>query len=181
VYIPYGADVLAEPVERLAQLGPDDQAEVRAFLDGSANFERQQRSLEWDWSYYRLTDARLHEYLAAGLVYGWRAAAGALTGLVITNSTDKDRWPGEPVFKIAYLDAPVAELSAMARDVRRLAAQIERSRVKIKAFKDAAWLAALETAGYVREWEGEVLLFARDVVLTGHADVRIDNPPANNN
>lgn len=180
IFLPYGADVLREPVQALAPLAGDDLPRVRAFLDKSAYYTRAQQSLEWDWSYYRLTDDRLRERLQNALVYGWSRESGTLNGLLIANPTEKDRWPGDPTLKIAYLDAPDADLPDMARDVRRLAAQLDRVRVRIKAFAAPEHIAALEAGGFVREWDGEVWLYARDVVLTEHAEVRVEDPSALN-
>ncbi len=171
VYLPYGADPLAEPVRSLWALGPDDAPRVQMWLDQSAHFSEVQRSFEWDWVYHLLTPGRLAEQLAAGLVYGWphEGDHGVLGGVVLVNPADKERWPGEPTLKIAYLDAD--DLSAVARDLRRLAAALGRVRVRIKALDRPDRVAALERAGYVREWDGEAWLYARDIRLTEHAVV----------
>ena len=43
------------------------------------------------------------------------------------------------------------------------------------------WVAALDQAGYFREWDAEIWLYARDIRLTEHADVRTEVvPPAEN-
>ena len=171
VYLPYGADPLAEPVRSWWVLGPDHASRVQRWLDQSAHFDAVQRSYEWDWSYYLLTRERLAEHLAGGLVYGWphEGDYAALGGVVLLNPADRSRWPGEPTLKIAYFDAD--DLTAAARDLRRLAAALNCVRVRIKAFDQPDRVAALEQSGYEREWDGEAWLYARDIRLTDHADV----------
>jgi ribosomal protein S18 acetylase RimI-like enzyme len=174
-FLPYGADPLAEPVRSWWALGPNDAARVQRWLDQSAHFSAVQRSFEWDWSYYLLTRERLADHLADGRVYGWphEGDYAALGGVVLLNPADKTRWPGEPTLKIAYFDAD--DLTAAARDVRRLAAALERVRVQIKAFDQPDRIAALEQSGYEREWDGAAWLYARDIRLTDHADVLTEN------
>ncbi len=179
VYVPLGADVLDEPVAHLSPLTPADAPRVRAWLDRSANFVACQRSLEWDWSFYFLTDARLAERLAGGLIYGWADpdAPEGLRGLLIVNPTDRDRWPGQPALKIAYLDAAPADLTALALDARRLAAQLDRVYVRIKVLDQPDAQAACQAAGYLCESDHWVYLYAREVQLTAHADVQLDELP----
>ncbi len=178
-YLGYSADPLAEPVATLRQLAADDGPRVRAWLAASAHFARAQRSIEYDWSFYFLTDARLAERLQAGLVYGWPGEGDQLGGVLIVNPLDNDRWPGGERLKLAYCDVPASDLAACYRAARRLAAALGRGGVRIKAYKDPVRIQALEQAGYEREWEGETWLYARDLNLTQHADVRIENlPPA---
>lgn len=180
IYLPYGADPLDEPVQGLQPLAVEDLPRVRAYLDASAHYERAQRSLEWDWSYYRITDDRLRERLESGLVYGWHSTGDTLGGVVIINPVTKDRWPGQPTLKIAYCDVPDAEMAGAARDIRRLAAALGRVRVRIKAYSAPDRIAGLEAGGFEREWDGEVWLYARDVVLTRHANVRVEDPSSLN-
>jgi RimJ/RimL family protein N-acetyltransferase len=180
-YLPYGADASDEPVQSVWQLGPDDTPRVRAWLDGSAFFVQAQRSVEWDWSYYLLTETRLADQIAAGLVYGWPLAGrrDQLGGVIVVAPVEKARWLGDPTLKIAYLDA--GDLAAAARDMRRLAAAVGRARVRIKVLNRPERVTALENAGYTREWDGEAWLYARDVSLTAHADVRTENAPPSEN
>jgi RimJ/RimL family protein N-acetyltransferase len=180
-YLPYGADALAEPVQAVWPLGPADAPRGQAWLDQSAHFVRAQRSYEWDWSYYMLTGERLAERLAAGLVYGWpqHGSRDPLGGVIIVNPEEKTRWPGDPTLKIAYFDA--GDLAAAARDMRRLAAALNRVRVRIKALNRPERVAALEKAGYVREWDGETWLYARDISLTEHAVVLTETDPPSEN
>jgi RimJ/RimL family protein N-acetyltransferase len=175
VYLPYGADPLAEPVRSWRALGPADVSRVYGWLERSAHFSAVQRSFEWDWSYYLLTRQRLAEHLAGGLAYGWPRAGdfASLGGVALFNPADSPRWPGEPTLKIAYLDAD--DLAAAARDLRRLAAALERVHVRIKAFDQPDRIAALEQSGYEREWDGAAWLYARDVHLTDHATVTHEN------
>jgi len=180
VYAPYGADVRHEPVERLRQLQPEDLSRVQSWLDASPHFVAAQRSIEWNWSFYLLTAERLAERIAAGLVYGWMEG-DTLAGLVIANPADRDRWPGTPTLKIAYLDARPGMLAALARETRRLAAALDRVYVRIKALKERDRLVAFEEAGFARESDHDLWLYARDVVLTTHAAVRVDRlPPLEN-
>jgi RimJ/RimL family protein N-acetyltransferase len=180
-YLPYGADALDEPVQSVWQLGPDDTPRVWAWLDESEHFVRARRSVEWDWSYYLLTETRLAEQVAAGLVYGWPSAGrrDQLGGVIAVTPVEKARWLGDPTLKIAYLDA--GDLAAAARDMRRLAAALGRARVRIKVLNRPERVTALEAAGYTREWDGEAWLYARDVSLTAHADVRTENAPPSEN
>ncbi|GAB4422181.1 MAG: hypothetical protein Kow00106_19340 [Anaerolineae bacterium] len=179
VFLPLGADALDEPLVHLVPLLPADAPRIRAWLDRSAHFAACQRSLEWNWSFYFLTDARLHERLAAGLVYGWPDAAApeGLRGLLIANSTERDRWPDQPVLKLAYLEAAPADLTALALDARRLAAQLGRVYVRLKALDQPEVLSALEQAGYLCESDHHLYLYAREVSLTAHADVQLDELP----
>lgn len=175
-FLPYAADPLDEPVARLQPLGAADAQRVRARLDASPIFARAQRSLEWDWTFYLLDEMRLRDRLRDGLVYGW-LPDGHLAGVVIVNPADRDRWPGEPTLKIAALDAPADSLAAIAQDARRLAAALDRVHVQVKALDHPDVIPPLERAGFVREWEGEVWLYAREIDLTEHADVRSNHTP----
>lgn len=180
VYVPLEADVLHEPLAHLSALELADAPRLRAWLDPSAHFAACQRSIEWNWSFYFLTDARLRERLAAGLVYGWAdpGALQGLRGLVIVNPTSRDRWPDQPTLKIAYLEASPAELTQeLAREVRRLAAQLGRVSVRVKVPDQRDLLSAFEAAGYRSEDGHRLWLYARDVQLTAHADVRLDELP----
>jgi GNAT superfamily N-acetyltransferase len=171
-YLPYGADALDERVAGLWPLGPSDLPRVRAWLDASSHFAQAQRSLEWDWSFYFLAETRLAERLDAGLVYGWPQAGDRehLAGLVIVNPAgDKDRWP-EDALKVAYFDA--GEITAVARDVRRLSAALGRMRVRWMVLKHPARMAAVERAGYMLEWDSEMWLYHRAVSLTEHANIQ---------
>ena len=67
------------------------------------------------------------------------------------------------------------DLAAAARDLRRLAAALERVHVRIKAFDQPDRIEALEKSGYEREWDGAAWLYARDVHLTDHANVIHEN------
>jgi RimJ/RimL family protein N-acetyltransferase len=180
VYAPYGADMLDGPVTSWRLLGPGDHARVWALLGASAHFEQAQRSFEREWSFYRLTIDRLVDHLAAGLVYGWQTS-GDLAGVVIVNPAGDERWPGDPVLQVAYLDVPVDQLTVAARDLRRLAAALDRMRVRLKLLHRPERIAALEAAEYAREWEGDVYLYAREVHLAARADVRTETlPPVGN-
>jgi hypothetical protein len=158
-YLSYYADPLDEPLEALIPLGPGDAARVRAWLAQSAHFERGQRSLEAE---------RLAERLAAGMVFGWPGAQGDLAGLAVLNPTGRERWPGDPALAIAYLDAAPEGLPRLALDLRRLAAAQGRAHVHVKALENGD---PLEQAGYRREWEGEIWLFARQVHLAAQAPI----------
>lgn len=177
VFLPYAAEALAEPVQGWVRLGADDLPRAMAWLDRSAYTAQSQRSLEWDWSYYRITAERLSERLGAGLVWGWPGQATDLCGVLIANPTDKDRWPGAPVLKVAHFDADPALLVEAARDIRRVAVALERGQALYKVLNAPERVAALEEAGFAREWEGEVWLYARAVVLTQHAEVRVEHLP----
>jgi RimJ/RimL family protein N-acetyltransferase len=165
VLAPYGAEALHEPVRALWPLEPDDAPRVRAWLAVSDYFERAQRSLESDWSFYFLTDARLAERLAAGLVYGWPLDGdpARLGGVLVINAREADRWPEDEALKIAYMDADTPQLSALAEDARRLAAAQGRAHAHIKIVSDRKLYAALRKAGYRRTWKGLVWLFQRDI------------------
>jgi GNAT superfamily N-acetyltransferase len=171
VYLPYSADPLAEPVRSWRALGPEDAVRVYIWLEQSAHFNAVQRSFEWDWSYYLLTRERLADHLADELVYGWphEGDYATLDGVALVNPADNTRWPGEPTLKIGYFNAD--DVTAAARDLRRLATALGRVHVRIKAFDRPDRIAALEEAGYEREWDGAVWLYARDIRLTDHADV----------
>ena len=161
------APALDEPPQHWHALHVDDLPRVWQWLAHSAHFEQACRSLEWNWTFYRITQPLLRERLSAGLVYGWLPQADAtLEGVLVGNPLRPSNSP--PALKIGYLDVAGAALSEAARDARRLAAALGQSRVRIKPPK--AQLAAFEQAGYTREWDAEVWLYARDVTLTRHAD-----------
>jgi GNAT superfamily N-acetyltransferase len=179
-YALLAADPLDEPVEALRPVPPGEAARVWTWLSESDFFQQAQRSIEWDWSFYFLTEARLAERLDAGLVYGWYpgGADRPLAGLLIVNPSENDRFPGGALFKVAYLDVPPDSLTAAARDVRRLAASLDRIRVRIKMLDGAGRAEALEQAGYIREWENAAAcLYTREVSLTQHAAVRTEDLP----
>ncbi|NDJ77470.1 MAG: GNAT family N-acetyltransferase [Chloroflexi bacterium] len=173
-YLPYSAPPLNEPVQTLVPLTPADAPRVRAWLEGSPHFARAQRSYESDWSLYYLTDARLATRLETGLVYGW--GEQQLQGVVIVNPARDASWPDSELLKIAYLD-PGADVAACLRDVRRLAAFLERGGVRLKALKQPERIQALANAGFEREWDGEVWLYARDLSLTRFAQVLTEELP----
>jgi len=171
-YSLYIADPLDEPVQGLRLLGPDDLPRIRAWLENSPHYFQTQRSFEWDWSFYFLTDERLSERLAAGLVYGWQD----LHGLLIINPLGEDRWPEITVLKVAYLDAGNNDLAALALDVRRLAMTLNRSEmVRIKSLDQPERSAALEQAGYHLDWDEQTWLYTRDISLTLNAEVHTED------
>ncbi len=180
-YLPYGVDALDEPVQSAGPLNPDDAPRVQAWLDQSAYVAAAQHSYEVDWVFYRLTAGRLANLLAAGQVYGWSPDNhhDPLSGVLILSPADQTRWPDDPTLRVALLDA--ADRVGAARDVRRLAAQLGRVRVRTRVLNRPEWVAALDQAGYFREWDAEIWLYARDIRLTEHADVRTEVvPPAEN-
>ncbi len=167
-FLPYYADPIDEPLDALIPLGPEDAARVWAWLAQSAHFERAQRSLEFEWVFTVLTEERLAERLAAGLVFGWPGHGSELGGVAVINPTGRERWPGDPTLSIAYLDAAPDDLPRLALDLRRLAAAQGRAHVHVKALENGD---PLEQAGYRREWEGEIWLFARQVRLAAQAPI----------
>ncbi len=163
------APALQEPPRQWRPLHPQDLPQAWELLQRSAHFERMRHSLEWNWTFYRITQARLRARLAEGLVYGWGAAHGAaLEGLLLLNPPRPA--DSSPALRIGYLDVPEEALTEAARDVRRLAAAQNQARVRIKPPKTQQ--RAFEQGGFAREWEGELWLYARDVVLTQRAQVR---------
>jgi GNAT superfamily N-acetyltransferase len=180
VYAPYGAEPLSEPVAGLWLLELADVSRVRAWLARSEHYAQAQRSLEWDWCFYFITDERLAERLKNGLVYGWSpdGTRAWLTGVLILNPQAQGRWPDDDdALKIAYLDAGAGDLAGLARDVRRLAAALGRAQVMLMALNTPERLASVEQAGYTREWDGEAWLYTRDLSLTAHAAVRTEQLP----
>ena len=163
------APALAAPPQGWRALRADDLPRVWAWLQRSAHFERARRSLEWNWTFYRITQPLLAERLAAGLVYGWQPENAETLGGVLVLNPAKASDDAPSAAKIGYLDVPDEALRDAARDTRRLAGALGRARVRIKPPKTQ--LAAFERAGFTREWDAEVWLYARDVVLTQHADV----------
>jgi GNAT superfamily N-acetyltransferase len=173
----YEAEPVNEPVQHVRKLGPDDLAQVRAWLDQSAYYQQSQRSLERDWCYFFITDARLAEWLQAGRVYGFGTP---ITGIVMINLPENERWPEADVFKIGYLDADADSLVPLAMDLRRMAAALQRKYLHLKPLNIPERIAALQQAGYTQGWDNEAHLFSRDVSLTTNADVRVEEiPPVN--
>jgi len=174
----YEAEPLHEPETRLAALGPGDLGRVRAWLDQSEVFARSQHGIEHEWVWLRLTDERLAERLAAGLVYGWPGPQDDLAGVLIANGTEQhERYP-ENALKLAYLDAAPDALEALGTAARRLAAAQGREWAGLK-FPDWPERAEiLERAGWERAWDENVLLLQRDLNLTEQADVRVETLPS---
>lgn len=176
----YAAGPLAQPVAHLRPLDVDDLALVQDWLAASAHFLRMQRSMDWDWKWYLVTDARLRQRLADGLVYGWcpDGGCGVLSGLVIVNPSagSYDTPPDE--LSVAYYDALLDDLPALAQDLRRVAASLGRVKVQLRVLDRPEQLAAFEQAGYGDDWEGHAMwLFSREVSLTRHTPVRVDTLP----
>jgi ribosomal protein S18 acetylase RimI-like enzyme len=181
-FVPLAADALNEPVAGLQPLALADAERVGRWLAASAYFAQAQRSLESDLTFYQLDDVRLAERLADGLVYGRLTSDGTLTGVVILNlahddSPDAAGWVGDPVLSVAYCDVALADVESLGCDLRRLAASLDRLRVRLKVLNQPKRLAALAAAGFTREWDGTAWLYARDVKLTEHADVRTEQVP----
>ena len=164
------APALDEPPQGWRALGVEDLTRVQEWLQRSAHFERMGGSLEWNWTFYRITPSLLRERLSAGLVYGWSGTPPE--GVLILNPAKPTDNP--PALKIGYLDVPDAELREAARDARRLAVALGQARVRVKPPKTQ--VAVYAQAGFAREWEGEVWLYARDLVLTRHAEIRHETP-----
>lgn len=172
------APALDEPTESLRKLGEADLPRLRAWLEGSPYFALVQRSIESEWICQFLTDERLVARIKSGLVYGWMPA-DQVEGVVILNDTGHERWPSPEVMKIGCLDAALTHWPALARDVRRLAAVLGRHEVQLKVLAQPERLAALQDAGFSPDWEDDLgmLLFSREISLTLHADVQMENPP----
>lgn len=170
VFVEYMADALAEPVQSWKPLSAS--AAPREWLNASPYYVQAARSYEKDWSFYLLTDDRLIEHLHAGLVYEWPGG-----GIVLLNAPIQERWAAPDWLKVAYLDVPLPELTAAAQDLRRLVAALNREKVNLKIVKQPDLSAAFEAAGYHRPWEGETALYARDIRLTQHAEVRTEALP----
>ncbi len=169
VYPVLHAPALDEPPQGWRALHEDDLLQAWQWLQHSAHFEQACRSLEWNWTFYRITEALLRDRLHAGLVYGWATDANATPDriLIVNPARASDDPPS--ALKVGYLDAPEATLTEAVRDARRLAAALGRARVRVKPPKPQ--LDTFKRAGFQREWEGEVGLYARNVVLTQQVDV----------
>ena len=179
-YAFYEGHPLAEPIQGLWKLGPDDLARVRAWLDQSTYYQQAQRSLERDWCFYFITDERLAEWLPAGRVYGWNPdhKQDRIAGIVIINLLENERWPEEDVLKIGYMDAE--NLVPVALDIRRMAASLQRKYAHTKPLNIPERIAALQQAGWTQGWDNEAHLFSRDISLTTNAEVRVEEiPPVN--
>ncbi len=162
------APALDEPPRGWRLMETDALPQVWAWLQRSPHFEKARRSLEWNWTFYRITQQLLQKRLVDRLVYGWKETPNAaLAGVLLLNPSDPaDR---AAALKIGYLDTEDATLSEAAHDTRRLAAALGQERVRVKPPK-SRW-PAFDRAGFTQEWEGEIWLYARDVVLTENADV----------
>lgn len=169
-FVPYEAQALAEEGPRLALLAPDDLPRVMSWLASSPYFQLAQHGLEANWICVRLTGDRVAARLAAGQVYGWKPA-DALAGVVILNALDEIHWSATQALKLGYLDAAPGALAEVARAARRLAADRGREMLTVKLVKQPEWLLALEDAGFRRDWDSEVWLFAREIHLAAHADL----------
>ncbi|MBI5961581.1 MAG: GNAT family N-acetyltransferase [Chloroflexi bacterium] len=173
-FVHYFAGALDEPLQGLRRLSFDDLPRVVDWLEGSERFALAQRSMEHDWTFHLITPEKLGKRLAAGLVYGWPLGEdrALLGGVALLNPTGKERFAGDPSLKIAYFDAADSELAAAARDLRRLATGLHHDTVELKPVQQPTLIAALESAGYGQDWDGELCLFARDVILTLRAQVQ---------
>ena len=160
------APALDEPPQRWRALSVSALPDIWRWLERSAHFSRMRYSLEQSWTFYRMTQPLLRTRLAAGLVYGWMPNVHAKPqGVLVCNPPSASDEPS--ALEIGYLDVADAELRESARDARRLAAALGHDFVRIKPPKTQE--ADFERAGFRREWDGEVWLYARAVVLSNHA------------
>lgn len=176
-FVPCGAPAEAYSTAGLAALGLADADRAWAFLQAAPHFEATRRTLEERWRFLPLTQERLTERLAAGLVYGWLGTGGetgeALVGLAVLG-TPRRVTSGEDEetrLCVGYMDALPGEWIPLARALRGLAATQGHPRVSVKALRAKDVLGALSEAGYERRLDMDVLLFERDLSLTAHASV----------
>jgi ribosomal protein S18 acetylase RimI-like enzyme len=163
-YALYEAKPQPRGANEFHRLGPVDAERVWAFLRRSRYFEEALRSFEEHWVWFFLTKARLLERLQAGRIYGWfgdrrSATEGALDGVIITDKPDQDR-EGNPRLSLSYLDATEGSLAVMAQAFRTVVGQMGLPTVRLKALARPERLVALEQAGYRRQWDAEIWLFA---------------------
>jgi GNAT superfamily N-acetyltransferase len=141
-------------------LAKPDLRLVEHFLGMSERFTATQYLFEhrW-WTWQSLTLDLLDGYIERGDLLGWRMSRGALGGLALIHPYSQE----ENGLIVSYADAPGALLTALARDLRRLAAERSLAFVNWKPFVLPDALAALEAAGYENTWENVLRVYERPI------------------
>jgi GNAT superfamily N-acetyltransferase len=151
----FGAPVLAEAVEgfRLLSNADLDEALEMAVKSESLAFSNGLMDLSWRWA--SPSQAFLAEAAGQGKAWWWRDRQGLL---LLTEDTDDD----ERVFPIVELLAcSKADTQAVLEDYRRLAAAQGFERARWGAPLNPNLLPLLEAAGFRREWDAAVFIYAK--------------------
>jgi GNAT superfamily N-acetyltransferase len=164
----YSARVLpsAARAETFRRCTPDQLHALRAFLNSSPHYANvQQSTIEARWQCRRLTDARLRDLAAQGMIWLWHGVHqdaaridGALIGYV---GSPYRQMP--PEFNLTYLDARVGSLASIAQAARALGATFDVPSVRHMILARGERLVAIEQAGWRRPKDdsGKACLFSR--------------------
>lgn len=157
-YARHEAEPAEESLQHLQPLSPDDVDVIRRFLDESDVFAWVHGLFDSQgWVWQELTDQQLRTYAGAGRVWGIRAGQG-LSGLAVLSTPEPDPADKEELW-VGYIDGTRDGLPQTLRELRRLAH--ERSQPTVRGHFSALprVFEALEEAGYVRTWEGEIWVY----------------------
>jgi len=164
----YSARILpsAARAETFRRCTPDQLHALRAFLNGSPHYANvQQSAIEARWQCRRLTDARLQELAAQGMIWLWHGVhqdAARIDGVLIGYVGSPYRQM-PPEFNLTYLDARVGSLASIAQAARALGATLDVPSVRHMILARGERLVAIEQAGWRRPKDdsGKACLFSR--------------------
>lgn len=161
----FGAPALAEPVEHFSPLRVDEVHAAFDFAQRSEIFGLAAHLIDLGWEWASLYPFHIEESLQAGMA--WRSAAAtiegssndSLQGLLLARPDSEEE---VKTLAINLLACEMKDLTTCLLDFRRLAA--------MAGFEHAAWSAPihpdlpskLEAAGFQREWDASVYVYARE-------------------
>ena len=119
-------------------------------------FTNQLLDLRWHWAV--VDEKRLQKALTEGRVFLWRQGIGMLVWV-----PDDDEDGLGPYVCISGLDCPPDELVWFMVDCRRLAGEMGYGRIIWYVPNTLLWMDVLQAAGYGREGENELFIYARSL------------------
>nr|WP_290667372.1 GNAT family N-acetyltransferase [Ardenticatena sp.] len=142
----YEAETLSEaPTPTPTHLSVDDLAAIEALLTASPHRRTHANRFAAGWTFPRLRDPLLREWLAEGRLMGWREADGRIRALVVAipppDVEDGDAWTllaAGDADGLAWAGHVVRERAA-CEDVQRLVAFIPDNETWCAAWEDAGW------------------------------------------
>jgi len=160
-YASYSAPVLPEVADRF-HLVEAQQAQVALdFVLGSELFTLSHGLMDLGWEWCRPDAARLAAATQEGRAWWWQSAESAARLLLVTGLDDDENG----IFLVLQLVAGApGELPACLGDYRRLTARLGYPKAAWVAPCQPAILAALEQAGFQRDWDNNLYIFEK-----GHA------------